>query len=137
MVPFLNRECTEEYYLPGTNVLIEKGIGVLISILGLHSDERYYEEPTKFFPDRFNEENSMGKNMVNRPYLPFGDGPRICIGMRLGILQAKIGLITMLRNHSYTLGDKHICEKLKYASSTFVLTPVSGIELKCHVRKQH
>jgi cytochrome P450 family 6 len=53
-------------------------VKTVIPVLGLHHDEKYYPDPDRFDPERFNEEEK-----VKRPpyvYLPFGDGPRICIG---------------------------------------------------------
>lgn len=73
-LPILNRTCMKDYPIPGTNKVIEKGVEVFIPVYGLQRDEKYYEEPDKFNPDRFNEENSAGKNLLNRPYMPFGEG---------------------------------------------------------------
>lgn len=73
-LPFLNRTCMNDYKIPGTNgKILEKGVEVFIPVLGLHRDPIYYEEPNKFDPDRFNEHSVAGKNIVNRPYLPFGN----------------------------------------------------------------
>lgn len=80
VLPLLNRECVKEYKIPGTNHVIEKGVKVYIPAMGSHMDEKYFKQPEKFIPDRFNEENSIGKSILNRPYLPFGEGPRNCIG---------------------------------------------------------
>lgn len=76
----LNRTCVKEYKIPGTDKVIEKGIEVYISVLGLHCDSTYYEDPIRFDPLRLGEEIRAGKNLLNRPYIPFGDGPRNCIG---------------------------------------------------------
>lgn len=133
-LPFLNRECTQDYKIPGTDVVLKKGVGIHISLLGLHFDEKYYPEPEKFIPERFNEENSSGKNIINRPYLPFGDGPRTCIGMRMGKMQAKVGVVLLLKDYLFELTEKHIGKELKFAPSAFVMTPVDGIELKCTKR---
>lgn len=51
---------------------------VYISTLGLHRDPDYYPNPYKWDPDRFSEENK--KNRHQNVYLPFGQGPRNCIG---------------------------------------------------------
>lgn len=73
-LPILSRNCVKDYKIPGTDLIIEKGVEVHIPLFALHRDEQYYEEPHKFLPERFNEANSAGKNNVNRPYLPFGEG---------------------------------------------------------------
>lgn len=78
-IPTLNRECVKDYRIPGTDVIIEKGTSILIPVFGLHHDEDYYTNSQQFNPERFNEKNK-GK-IPSHAYLPFGEGPRNCIGM--------------------------------------------------------
>lgn len=75
----LDRKCTKDWKIPNTNTTLEKGTGVFIPIFSLHMDSEYFPEPEKFDPDRFSEENK--KNIPPFTFLPFGDGPRICIGI--------------------------------------------------------
>ena len=77
-LPTLNRRCTKDYTLRDTNVVLEKGTRVLISALGLQMDPEFYPNPKKFDPDRFSEESKKMRHPF--VYLPFGDGPRNCIG---------------------------------------------------------
>jgi cytochrome P450 family 6 len=79
-VPFLTRECTKKYTIPGTDVTIEEGTLVVIPVIGLHKDQKYFPNPEKFDPARFREE--MKSKRPQFTYLPFGEGPRICIGKR-------------------------------------------------------
>jgi cytochrome P450 family 6 len=81
-LPFLDRMCNSDYELPsptgnGTVTLLA-GTGVYIPVLGLHHDPTYYPEPDKFDPDHFTEENKHSR--PNYTYIPFGEGPRMCIG---------------------------------------------------------
>lgn len=76
MIP---RECTKDYQVPGTGVTIEKGTSVAISTLGIHHDAEIYPDPMKFDPDRFLEEIKRSRHPFS--WLPFGEGPRACIGM--------------------------------------------------------
>ncbi|XP_063926337.1 probable cytochrome P450 6a14 [Zophobas morio] len=103
-VPFVNRVCTKDYKIPEEDTIIEKGTAVVIPILGIHRDADYYPDPEKFDPGRFSEENK--KKMPSCAYIPFGKGPRSCIGMRLGLLQAKVGLCGLVRNFRFTLNEK-------------------------------
>lgn len=77
--PFLNRHCNEDYVIDETGLTIEKGISVIVPLYGMHHDPKYFPEPDKFDPERFNDENKI--SIESCSYLPFGDGPRNCIGM--------------------------------------------------------
>lgn len=74
----LQRNTMMDYKVPGTDLVIEKGTTVLISPYGIHHDAKYYPDPEKFDPDRFTAENSKDRHQC--AYLPFGNGPRNCIG---------------------------------------------------------
>lgn len=75
--PILDRCCTKDYNVPGTDLVIEKGTSVIVPLLGLHYDEQYFPEPEKYKPERF-EQNVNEENLI---YLPFGFGHKVCIGM--------------------------------------------------------
>jgi len=75
----LFRVASKTYRVPNDSLIIEKGQKILIPIFSLHYDPRYFSDPEVFNPERFSTEEK-----AKRPkgvYLPFGDGPRICIGM--------------------------------------------------------
>ena len=74
----LMRKCTKDYKIPDSDVTIEKGTMLMISTYGLHMDERYFPNPEKFDPDRFTDEEKAKRS--HYAYLPFGEGPRFCIG---------------------------------------------------------
>lgn len=79
--PFLNRHCDEDYLIEETGLVIEKGVSVIVPIWGIHHDPKYFPNPDEFDPERFNDENKQ--NIVPCSYLPFGEGPRNCIGKKL------------------------------------------------------
>jgi len=82
ILPFLDRKCCIDYELPAPTgnrtIKLPIGTGVYIPVLGFHYDPKYFPEPEKFDPDRFTEENKRSR--PNYAYLPFGEGPRNCIG---------------------------------------------------------
>lgn len=132
-LPFLNRECSKDWRIPGTNSVIKKDTFVFIPVHAVHHDAKYYPEPEKFKPERFSPANCAGKSFIEMPYMPFGTGPRNCIAMRLGKMQTKVGLVLMLQNHVYTLTG-NTKRPLTMCPKSVLMTPIGGIELKVNPR---
>ncbi|CAH0557245.1 unnamed protein product [Brassicogethes aeneus] len=127
ILPFLDRRCSENYKLPGSELVLEKNTPVYISILGLQYDETYYPEPDKFIPERW-----MDSQINKFSFLAFGEGPRNCIGARFGVLAVKIGISRILSSLKVEL-----CEKSPknigiqdFDSRALLLAPIDGIYLK-------
>lgn len=75
---FIDRQCTAKYTFPGTDICLDKGVNVYTVIGGIHLDPKYFPNPEVFDPQRFSQEN---RNKIPRlAYMPFGDGPRECLG---------------------------------------------------------
>ncbi|XP_059488820.1 cytochrome P450 6k1-like [Neocloeon triangulifer] len=92
----INRLCTQRYQIPGSDLKIEVGTTVSVPVYALQHDPKYWPEPERFDPDRFTEENK--KDRVPYTFLPFSEGPRICIGMRFAQTQIKAALVTIVKN---------------------------------------
>lgn len=79
---FTDRVCNKDYQYEdetgGGKVLITKGTQVWIPIYGIHHDAKYFANPDRFIPERFSDENK--DSIVPGTYIPFGVGPRNCIG---------------------------------------------------------
>lgn len=105
-VPVITRKCVKDYTFPDTNISVKEGTRILISTLGIQHDAEHWPEPYKFDPDRFSEENKQ--NIPDFAHIPFGEGPRLCIGMRFGVMQTKVGLTSVLRNYKVTLNQKTV-----------------------------
>lgn len=123
----LNRVCNTPWTIPNTNTVIESGTPILIPVYGIQHDPKYYPEPEKFIPERFSSE--VNKSFTEMPYLPFGEGPRNCIGLRLGKLQTKVGLVLCLQKYSYELAGTSK-QPIQMSISSILLTPIGGINLK-------
>ena len=76
--PINTRICTEAYQFPGSSLVVRPGDLVVYSISAIHKDEKYFPDPLKFDPDRFSKENTARMNPY--AYMPFGSGPRMCLG---------------------------------------------------------
>lgn len=126
----LNRSCLKDYQIPGTEHVIEKGVQILIPVIGLHHDENYYPEPEKFKPERFSKNGLDDKNQFNRPFLPFGDGPRNCIAWRMAKTQTNTGVALMLKNFSFTLvSEEDRQNNLDFHPKSLTIAPKKGIYL--------
>ncbi|CAL7949196.1 unnamed protein product [Xylocopa violacea] len=123
----LSRRCEHQYQIPGSKVELPAGIRVIIPIYGLHHDSDYYPNPATFDPERFTEENKRTRHPYT--YLPFGEGPRNCIGMRFALLQIKVGIISFLRKHRVEVCDKTITP-IKFSRRSLVTTSEKGFWLR-------
>ncbi|KAL9703501.1 hypothetical protein quinque_007019 [Culex quinquefasciatus] len=97
-----DRLCVRDYELDagdGLRFTIDKGTCVWFPVYGLHHDPKYYPNPERFDPERFNDENKRNINLG--AYLPFGSGPRNCIGSRFALMEIKAILYHMLLKFSF------------------------------------
>ncbi|XP_970556.2 cytochrome P450 6a2 isoform X1 [Tribolium castaneum] len=122
----ITRTCVKDYKIPDQDIVIEKGTSVIIPVLGIHHDEKFYPNPEKFDPERFTEENKAARH--HYAHLPFGEGPRICIGMRFGLVQSKVGLTSLLKNYIFKVNKKTI-EPLKMQARSLILAAEGEIWL--------
>ncbi|XP_074098080.1 LOW QUALITY PROTEIN: cytochrome P450 6A1-like [Cotesia typhae] len=125
-LPFLTRRSMEPYTFTGTNLTIPAKTEVWIPTLGIQRDPEYYPNPSVFDPERFSEEQVKSRHDMT--FLSFGDGPRNCIGARFGLMQSKVGLITVLRNHTVDVCDK-TDQNYELNRQAFLLVPKNGIFL--------
>ena len=95
----LGRMVANDYKLGDTGITLKKGQRVIMPVYAIHHMEEFYPEPFKFNPDRFLPENRH--KIVPYTYLPFGSGPRNCVGMRFGLMEAKLGLAQVIRRYKF------------------------------------
>lgn len=95
--PILAREAVDDDVVMGEPV--RRGMQIYVAPWVLHRHRKHWQHPTAFMPDRFAGQSSPWTS--NGAYLPFGAGPRICIGAVFALSEAQIMLATVL--HRYTL----------------------------------
>ena len=92
------RYCSKDYVLKddetGKTYKIKKGTNVFIPFGAIQMDPKYFPEPENFDLTRFSDENKS--KIVSGSFLPFGMGPRICIGSRYALLEAKLLLFNIM-----------------------------------------
>ncbi|KAG4072089.1 hypothetical protein HA402_015588 [Bradysia odoriphaga] len=119
------RIAKRDYPIPKTNIIIEKGTTVTIPFSGIHLDPDIYPNPRKFDPDRFSPEEVEKRHPF--AFLPFGEGPRICIGMRFAVLEMKIALAKILTNFEFALDRTKTTVPILYATNRILLAPKEDV----------
>ncbi|CAH1732605.1 unnamed protein product [Aphis gossypii] len=123
----LIREATKDYQVPDDTLVIEKGTKVLIPAYAIHHDYRYYPDPETFDPERFSPEEKAKR--PNGTYMPFGDGPRLCIGKRFAEMEMKLALTEVLTKYEVEPCDKTDIP-MRFSQKSLLIAPENGIWLK-------
>lgn len=132
----LTREAKETVTIGGKNkgdkeYVIPKGAWVIIPVWSLHRDELFWgDKALEFDPDRFQDASKLTKYA----HLPFGIGPRNCIGQRFAMEEVKLALIAIYRNYTFRLHDKTSLPLQLKAGIT--LSPTKGVWMTVQRREQ-
>ena len=131
-----DRVCVKPFELPprvpgAKPYVVQRDDIVWIPIYGIQHDPQYYPEPKKFNPDRFYDDPKQMSNALS--FLSFGLGPRMCIGNRFALLEAKVLLF-----HVFAKCELSPCAKssvpLKLDRKGFAMVPENGFWLKIQPR---
>lgn len=111
---------TYRYTKRGTkigSISVPAGVEVYLPLMLLHHDGNYWDNPEEFNPERFAEQVSKAsKDQI--AFYPFGWGPRICLGQKFALIEAKMALAMILQHFSFHL------------SPTYTHAPYNRITLK-------
>lgn len=108
---------------------IPKGTAVAISPYLMHRHARYWDRPLEFDPDRF-----IAPGAASRPayaYLPFGGGPRRCVGMRMALTTTPLLIATLARRYRLRVKPGHPVEELARVN----LSPKYGMLMRIEPRQ--
>ncbi|XP_076381684.1 cytochrome P450 9e2 [Megalopta genalis] len=127
VVPFLDRLCVEQFELPAAgpgykSVTINPGDALWIPTFALNNDPEYFPNPEKFDPERFSEENKA--RIAPYTFLPFGIGPRMCIGNRFALMEIKIMMVYLLQKFVIEPNEK--TKPLLSSRMNFQMLPLDG-----------
>lgn len=123
----LQRVALQNFCIPNTDIVLPKGTTVWIPVHAIHHDPKIYPEPDKFDPYRFNPEEVANRHQCS--FIPFGEGPRVCIAKRFGLMETKIGLALLLLHYRFTLDTSMTSSPLKITLSKLLLTPAEPVYL--------
>ncbi|XP_059171875.1 cytochrome P450 3A24-like [Physella acuta] len=134
LVNSLMREAAETRTYNG--VTIPKGAIVTIPINIIMTDPELWPEPKKFDPERFTPENKAKRDPFS--YIPFGYGPRICLGQRLAMMELKTIMVYLLKEFRFELSERTEPKKgVNIEMETvvgFVSRPVKPVQLEAVLR---
>ncbi|HEY7391399.1 MAG TPA: cytochrome P450 [Bryobacteraceae bacterium] len=97
--PGVAREPIEDVSIGGYDV--PKGSIVTINMYALHHDGRFFDDPERYDPDRFAP--GWEERIPRYAYLPFGSGPRVCIGNGFAMMEARLILASMAQRYRLSL----------------------------------
>jgi cytochrome P450 len=106
------------------DVAIPKGTTVIGFIYGAHHAAKHWKDPARFIPERFSKGNK--KNHTAFTHLPFGGGPRGCIGSSYAMLQMLMVISFVLRRYEFELASDQEIE----ARPLIILRPKNGIRMR-------
>lgn len=127
IAPFIiNRQCNKECQIG--ELKLDAGTNIAVDIYSIHYDEQLYGpvSPLKFYPERFQDKRHP------LAWIPFGAGPRNCIGMRFAMLEIKLAVVQILRQFTILPGKctlSHFAEQER-----FVIGPKNGISVRLQRR---
>lgn len=97
---FVTREAAEAFEFKG--IKFKAGTCFMVPLYQMQREPRFWPDPLKFNPDRFAPENE--KKLNSRAFVPFGIGPRNCIGMKIAVLNLKFTMARLVQNYHLQLG---------------------------------
>ncbi|GJQ82473.1 hypothetical protein Trydic_g14464 [Trypoxylus dichotomus] len=104
VTPFISRLVDEDVSFG--DIFIPKGMHAMIFVYGIHMNAEYHPNPERFDPSRFEKE------MTSYTFIPFGAGPRNCLGQRFAMLEIKYVLSQVLRNFNILEVVDHIPQRV-------------------------
>jgi cytochrome P450 len=117
----VGREALEDCEIGGH--ALPKGAQVLMSQFLVHHDPRFWPDPERFRPPRWQEERT--KHLPRCAFFPFGDGPRVCIGVTFAMMEAILILATIARRHHLEL----VPGQTLHLIPSLTLRPRDGIQM--------
>lgn len=96
-LPVVDRECIEPYRIESHGIDLPKNTMISVQPYVIHRDPRYFKDPYEFKPERFLHKSKFNDNLA--AYIPFGLGPRLCVGMRFALNELRLVLANFIINY--------------------------------------
>jgi cytochrome P450 len=129
--PVIARLATEPMGFTGADGVkheLPKGTQMIIPVFAIHRHRKLWDDPDRFDPDRFLPAAEAGRPRTQ--YMPFGGGPRVCIGAQFAMTEATVLLATFVRAARFEWDGQHLPEPV----SRVTLRPAGGMPLRVAMR---
>ncbi|XP_016963894.1 probable cytochrome P450 310a1 [Drosophila biarmipes] len=133
-LPIIERICRKSYSLPNSKFTIDEGKTLMVPLLAIHRDEKYFSEPMKYKPLRFlQSESNVGQcedKTKSNAFIGLGIGGAQCVGQNFAKLIVKVALIKLLQNFHLEL-DPDLAKNLEvsHQPAPFIHTK-DGLKVK-------
>jgi cytochrome P450 len=122
----MSRQAINDVEIAG--YMIPKGSEVTIVTYATHHDPRWWDEPERFVPERFNSERE--KQIPKLAYLPFSTGPRVCLGNHFAMMEAQLILATVAGHYRLSLPNNYVAQM----EPLIALRPRHGLQMTLQAR---
>uniref|UniRef100_A0A8R1DX34 Cytochrome P450 n=1 Tax=Caenorhabditis japonica TaxID=281687 RepID=A0A8R1DX34_CAEJA len=133
-VPFISRKLSEDVKIPHptkADVILPAGMSIILNIVSIMKDSRFFERPWEFYPEHFDPERVTSREAF--AYVPFSAGPRNCIGQKFALLEEKTVLSWIFRYFSVTSLTRFPDE---FPIPELILKPVNGTKVILRNRRK-
>ncbi|ORX68270.1 cytochrome P450 [Linderina pennispora] len=124
---FVQKSCKKDCILPG-GYRIRKGYTAYVDFWAMQRNPNVFDDPLKFNPDRFSEDNS--KNIPHGAWTPFSAGLRSCLGMQFALMEMRIALARLLSKFEFrTVSGKEV-----FHDQFNAIARPMGLDMEIHAR---
>lgn len=127
LVLFTSRVCDKDITLSGYT--IPAGAHVILSTWHIHHNSDVWPEAHRFIPDRLASDAARGERRHPAAYVPFGLGPRECVGRRFALLEVKTVLAKLVATYVFSV-CKETEDPLKFIVPAVAVNPARHIMLQ-------
>jgi len=99
------------------------------SVFAVHFSKEIYGDPENFRPERWSPEEQLKKKIPSNAWIPFSNGPRICVGNNFSLLEQKIFYVELLSRFKISLVDENVKIR-KEPIATFVISHPEKVKIK-------
>ncbi|XP_032574171.1 probable cytochrome P450 310a1 [Drosophila sechellia] len=138
-LPIIERVCRKSYSLPNSKFTIDEGKTLMVPLLAMHRDEKYFSEPMKYKPLRFlqtaNDVGQCEDKTKSNIFIGFGIGGSQCVGQNFAKLVIKVALIKLLQNFHLELDANQVKTlEVSHRPAPFIHTK-DGLKVKLKRRE--